>query len=287
MEPSEVFSIEFGGVAFDKHEISAGALAQSLLALEALSNVSAKKLYGSDASAELKVKGGPRTGSFIVDLVVQSFNTHPVETGAAVTTVALGVAGAIKQVVRLGVFLYGKAAKPVEEKTDSHEVLIRNEAGDVQSFNNCVVNIYNSTQTQIQLSRLTQTLDKEGAEQITICTEKDSSPCVITKKDRKYFNKEEGIVLTDNVSDVLLEVTLAAINGSSKGWRFSEGEDGAEFAAVVEDEDFLSAVKAKKYLWVNGVSILASVRTVQTKNVKTKTERTVLEVKEVVYPAEE
>lgn len=101
------------------------------------------------------------------------------------------------------------------------------------------------------------------------------------------INKEEGIVLTDNVSDVLLEVTIAAINGNSKGWRFSEGEDGAEFTAVVEDEDFLSAVKAKKYSWVSGVSVLASVRTVQTKNVKTKTERTILEVKEVIYPTED
>ena len=53
---TETFSIEFDGAAFDKHEISASSLAQSLLALDALSQTAANKLYGKETSTEVKVK---------------------------------------------------------------------------------------------------------------------------------------------------------------------------------------------------------------------------------------
>lgn len=282
---TETFSIEFDGTAFDKHEISASSLAQSLLALDALSQTAANKLYGKETSTEVKVKGGARSGSFIIDLVVESIKENPLEAGAAATTVGLGVVGVIKGVISLGKFVYGKTAETKEGDSAPETLLVQNEAGEVQAFNHCVVSIYNSTQTQIQLSRLTQTLDQQGAEDIKISSPEDNAPVVVTKRDRKYFSKEEGTVVTDNVSEVLLEVISPMLNGSKKGWRFSEGEDGIEFAATVEDDDFLLAVKTGEIAWASGTSVLASVRTVQTKNVRTKTERTILEVKDIIPSA--
>lgn len=279
---TETLSIEFNGIAFEKHEISAAALAQSLLALDGLAHSASQKLYGKDAVTQVKVKGGPRAGSFVVDLVVESFNAHPVETLAAGTTVAIGLVGAIKGVIRLGQFVYGKKAVPRKEIPTDNSSLIYNDSGEVRSFNNCVINIYNSAQTQVQLSRFTQTLDQKNAGEIVINSPQDEDPVVITKKDRQYFSKEEGIVLTDNVSEMLLDVICPMLNGNKKGWKFSEGEDGNDFSATVEDDEFLSLVREGKISWVSGSSIIALVRTVQSKNVRTKTERTILEVKKIL-----
>ena len=54
----ESFVIDFDGTAFDKHEISASSVAQSLLALDALLQSVSKQLYGKQAVAEVKIKSG-------------------------------------------------------------------------------------------------------------------------------------------------------------------------------------------------------------------------------------
>lgn len=73
---------------------------------------------------------------------------------------------------------------------------------------------------------------------------------------------------------------------TSKGWRFSEGQDGIDFVASVEDEDFLGDVKSRKIKFENGTGIRAVLRTVQRKNIRTVTDRTIVEVKEVIPPSQ-
>lgn len=151
-----------------------------------------------------------------------------------------------------------------------------------------VVNIYNQGRTRTQLSRLTQTLDKEGAEFIRIyIDDSDQSPQVITKQDREFFRQEEGIVLTDNEAEVILDIISPMMNGSGKGWRFSEGEDGIEFTANVEDDEFLEKVKSRDIKFENGTAVRAIVRTVQRRSIRTVTDRTIVEVKEVLAPGNE
>ena len=271
----EKFSIEFNGPAFERHEISAAALAQSLLALDGLARRCAEAAYGKDADIDIKVQGNFRPGSFIVDLLIKHEEAITVTAGAV--TVLAGV-------ISVGKWAFGKKVKEKEEQpSDERNVCVENEAGDIAVFNRCVINLYNSSRTGTQLSRLTQTLDMEGADSIKISGE-NSRTETIAKSERRFFRQEEGLVLTDNESERVLEVIGPMLNGSPKGWKFSEGEDGMEFIADVEDEDFLSAVKARKYTLVNGTTILAVVRTVQRKNVRTRTDRTVVEVKEVYRP---
>lgn len=107
---------------------------------------------------------------------------------------------------------------------------------------------------------------------------------MINKQDREFFRYEEGMVLTDNESEVILEVVGPMLDGSSKGWRFSEGDDGVEFSASVEDDDFLGKVKSREIKFENGTAVRAIVRTVQRKNIRTVTERTIVEVLEVFSP---
>jgi len=276
---TETFFVEFDGPAFDKHEISAAALAQSLLALDGFSQQVAREIYGRNVQAELKVSGGFRPGSFIVDLCFQS-------TGALAATVTAvrGVIDTVKDVVKLGKWAFGEKVDVEAKPNAAGEVRAINKFGQSININAGVVNIYSSMKTRTQLSRFTQTLDIDGVDKIKISGNKDSSPEEITKDDRKYFRHEEGIVLTDNETEVILEVIGPMLNGTPKGWTFSEGEDGITFTATVEDNDFLEDVKSRKIRIENGTSIRAVVRVVQRKNVRTKTDRTIVEVKEVIQP---
>lgn len=287
----ETFSIEFDGPAFEDHRIPVTALAQSLLALDGLAKRVASEAYGKGYEADVKVKAGFKPGSFIVDLIIESYNKDPLTTAAAVATVAgtaaTGAVAFIKLLIRLGKWAFGEKVKVVDDNPESNDVKVENSFGNVCVFNKTVVNIYNNARTQSQLSRLTQTLDMDGADEIRIIDNQgDQSPEVITKEHRQYFRHEEGIVLTDNESEVILEVVGPMLNGTPKGWTFSEGEDGIEFIATVEDEKFLNDVINREVVLVNGSMIRAIVRTVQHKNVRTRTDRTIIEVKEVLEPEE-
>lgn len=153
-------------------------------------------------------------------------------------------------------------------------------------FNQCAVTVCNNTRTLDQLSRLTQTLDSDGVDSVKFVAD-NSEPQVITRQDRVYFRQEEGLVLTDNEMESILEVVGPKLNGFPRGWTFSEGGDGVEFVADVEDEDFLAAVRDRKIVLENGTNIRAIVRTVQRKKVRTRTDRTIVEVKELFPPDRE
>lgn len=269
----ETFSIQFDGPAFERHEISASALAQSLLALDGLVRRSAEAAYGKDADVDVKVRGGFRPGSFVVDLLVEHSSSIGAVAGAV--TVLTGV-------ITLDKWAFGRKVTPVQTAEDG--VRVENEAGQVAVFNQCVITVYNNARTREQLSRLTQTLDMDGAESIRLYGEDGEHAEAVTRQERHYFRREDGLVLTDNEAESVLDVVGARLDGSPDGWTFSEGENGMEFSATVEDEDFLSAVRDRNILLVNGTSLRAIVRTVQRKKVRTRTERTIVEVKEVFPP---
>ncbi len=286
---SERFFIEFNGKAFDEHEISASALAQSLLALDGLAQKVAETLYGKGVETQIKVQAGFRRGSFIADLITYCTNNpgNAVAVGAAaVSVVAGGVYPALKGLIRLGKFVFGKKAKVEGTPDPSGSVTVINETGSRKTFNANIVNVYNQGRTRIYLSRLTQTLDLEGSESIVFHSDAADDDEVITKEDRHIFRHEEGVVLTDNEGEVVLDVIGPIINGSGKGWRFSEGQDGLEFVADVEDEKFLQDVKDRKIKFENGTSIRAVMRTVQRRNIRTVTDRTIVEVRDVFLPKE-
>lgn len=279
---AETFSIEFDGPAFDKHQIPAAALAQSLLALDDLAKRISDVAYGKEAEAEIKVNA-VKAGSFIVELY-QECTATPLAASASAVTVLTGVGYTLKKLLQLGKWALGKKVKVVEDQATNPNVTVENELGDRLQFDRCIVNIYNNNRTKTQLSRLTQTLDMEGAEAIKILAgEEDKEAATVTKEDRRYFRQEEGVVLTDNEVEVILDVLTCSVVGSPKNWRFSDGE---EFTADVEDEEFLDAVKKRKIRIENGTSIRAVVRTVQYKAARTRSVKTVTEVRELIPPEE-
>lgn len=273
---NETFSIGFDGIAFDRHEIPAVAFAQSLLALDALARRTAEAVYGEDVETEIRVKAGFKQGLFTLILMT-----------ASDITPATGVVPTIKNIIRLCKFAHGKKVEAQPDDTQPGQLKVTNEAGQVNYFNDGVVNMYNQSRTQSLMSRVTQTLDQEGIESIAIFTDSgDTEREVITKRDREYFRRKEGIVLTDNEAEVILEVAGPMTNGSPKGWKFRDGEGSIEFFATVEDDDFLAKVRSREVKFENGTAVRAVLRTTQRKNISTSTNRTIVEVKEVFSPSQ-
>ena len=272
----EHFSISFEGQAIEQHKISASALAQSLLALDWLARSAAEAVYGRNAETDIQVKGEARPGAFSIDMTVR----HDAPIAAGVTSAA----AILGQVIALGKWARGKKVREVGiEETGASLSKTRSET---PIFNQCAVTVCNNTRTLDQLSRLTQTLDSDGVDSVKFVAD-NSEPQVITRQDRVYFRQEEGLVLTDNEAESILEIVGPKLNGSPKDWTFSEGEDGIEFVADVEDEDFLAAVRDRKIVLENGTNIRAIVRTIQRKKVRTRTDRTIVEVKELFPPDRE
>lgn len=270
----ESFSIEFSGPALHSHEISASALAQSLLALDGLAHRAAEAAYGHDANISIKVKGSPRQGSFLVDLLIQ--HSDILVSGASAITILMGI-------IALGKWAFGKKVEKLGEEENGF-VNIKNEVGNITSINAEVVNIYNQSRTFSELSRLTQTLDREGVDSISLLGQNGTRE-IVTKEERNYFRHSDGIVLSDTEATMELEITGARFNGSPIGWTFYEGENGREFSARVEDDAFLQAVKENKIIIKSGTTILATIRTVQKKLQRTVIERSIVAVIEVLDTA--
>lgn len=230
----ESFVIDFDGTAFDKHEISASSVAQSLLALDALLQSVSKQLYGKQAVAEVKIKSGSHLGSFFVYLSIEYSDEDPTKTGAAPVLKIISVVEVLKDLIRLNKFVLGKSAKPKDQRPEE--------------------------------IRITVGVEKSLNADAALSLQKDCA-------------------LKDKTSEVLLTVISPMLNGDRTGWRFSEGNGSSEFAADVEDEDFLQTVRTGKLSWTTGTSLLTSMRALQVKtNDGFNAKRTVLQVKKVIQP---
>lgn len=272
----EHFSIAFEGPDIGQCSFSASILAQSLLALDWLARSAAEAVYGKNSETDIHVTGRSSPGSFSVDMVVR--HDAPIAAGAC----AVAILG---EVMALGKWARGKKVREVR-KEENGRILVENTLGERLALNQPTVTVWCSTRTLDQLSRLTQLLDMDGADSVRFIADM-SKPQVITREDRAYFRQEEGLVLTDNEAETILEIVGPKLNGSPRGWTFSEGEDGMEFVADVEDEDFLAAVRDRKIVLENGTSIRALVRTVQRRKECLHTHRTIVEVKELFPPDRE
>lgn len=162
-------------------------------------------------------------------------------------------------------------------------VRLENESNDTCEFEKEAVRNYRMSRTRIDLARLTQNLDRERADSISIAGQ-EGARAVITRGERRFFRRVDGDILTDNEAQMILTVTGIRTNGSPDGWTFSEGDDGAEFRARVEDEEFLEAVRRGQYHFREGTAILAVMRTLQLRRGRTSTHRSIIEVLDVIDP---
>ena len=274
----ENFTLTLEGEALKEHSVSARMLAQSLLGFDLIARNVAESLYGKSSEIDIKVKA-LRKGSFNIDLILQYS-----ENVKNISEAAVSCGAAIFGIIKLGKFLKGKRIKEqADNKDDTTQVNITNYYGDVFQCKKSTVKIFNKNSTQIQLDRITRTLDESGVETIKLSS--DSKEESINKNERVYFKREDGSIITDEESTLVLEVINASLNGDSKGWRFYDGDH--EFSAIIEDEDFLNKVVEEKVAFRNGTQIEATVRLVQRRAARLMTERTIIEVHKILRDIEE
>lgn len=120
----ETFVIDFDGAAFDKNEISASSVAQSLLALDALLQSISKQLYGKQAEAEVKIRSGSHLGSFLVDLSIENPDDDPSKTGAAPASKNISVVEVLKDLFRLNKFVFGKSAELKDQRPEEIRISV-------------------------------------------------------------------------------------------------------------------------------------------------------------------
>lgn len=117
------FIIDFDETAIDKHAVPASSVAQSLLSLLALLQSISKQLFGKQSVAEVKIKSGSHTGSFLVDLSIE----NPDE-----------------DLIRLNKFVFGKSAKPKDQHPEEIRISVKadnavNANADLSSQIDCVL----------------------------------------------------------------------------------------------------------------------------------------------------
>jgi len=269
MEPTkEEFTITFDGEAVAEHRISAYSLAQSLLAVDAISRRAAARAY-PHSRCEIKVDSDFRPGSFNVDLMIEviSDKITPVLTATSLTF------GIVLGVIKLGKFLKGKP--PIEKVTqEDGDVMIKNVTGDIKVFKADTIKVYESPGITGQLDRLSGPLDQDGLTSIELHGSGQTE--TINKEDRSYLRQGDGSIISDNETETVLEVLGVLYDGSPKGWKFFDGE--RTFTATIEDADFLENVKAGKIPFIRGSTIKVRMRTVQRKQKRITVERYVMEV---------
>ncbi len=128
------------------------------------------------------------------------------------------------------------------------------------------------------MDEFTKPLDQDGINSLRIQSE-NGKDVVIDKSARSFLKNDEEIV-SQNEATVVLEIISPVFDGSNKGWRLSDGN--ATFLAVMADLEFLKKVNDRQYSFKKGTSIKALVRTVQKRGKRLITERTVLEVLEIL-----
>lgn len=276
-ELRENFTLKFDGVALTSHEMPVSILAESLVALQNIAQRANKVVNGKDAEMTMKVRGGFTAGSFEIQLILDwaCQNTSLVVAGVS------GVVGSIVGAVQLYRWAKGKDVAALSSAGDN--ITVQDSNGETAVFNNCTVSIYQSKSLKNEFSRLTGPLDMGGVESISIIKNGISEE-VIPKAERELFKTETGIVISDQTGAIQLEVVMPSLNGSPKGWRFYEGEGGVEFTATIEDENFLEDVRQGRHSFKSGTCLLVELRTSQKKLQRTITERTVIEVLQLIPP---
>lgn len=207
-----------------------------------------------------------------------TYESAPTENSILVTGSRLSCAdvvlAVVKGVIRLGKFCSARKATVRLEWNAQGQVKVTNPSGQIQYFDPAIIKFYNQNLNHLSISALTEPLDLEEVDSIRICTgDDDKTAVVIGKQDRPFLRCHKGKILSENESELFLEVITAMLDGSADGWRFSEGQGGHEFTATVEDTAFLKKVKNRDFSFLYGSVIYAVVRTVQRKGERTEEQK--------------
>ena len=262
---TEQFSIRFYGPAFERvearHDFSAHAVAQSLMALVDLTRLTAQTLLERKVEPQVSIRAGEKPGLFLVTANYDE-TTFTWPESRERPKLWDGLAGLIE---------LAKTGKRLDNLSVS--------GTDVLVFYRAMVPLFHQEETLSLISRLTQTLDRPAVHGIQLL--QDSKTLTLTREHREVLRLNEGIILNEHTTDLILEVISVKLNGEADGWLFSDGV--MRFEARLEDKKFLQSIAAGETVLMSGMTINAQIRVRQKQTDRLVTERAIVKVKDVIY----
>ena len=260
------FTVSFDGKSIEDNTIDAEQLANSLLGISSLLEISNKQINGTNSQIFVKVKGNFKPGSFTFDVV--ALMTAPIVIALVNTVDVIGFTGkAIESVISYFEFIRQMKGKQITDIRPidhcSSEVIVHGDNNGIVAPNS-VIYLYNNIKARQEVERAILPLKQEGTD-IVEFNDPIHPPIRITKEEFEYFIAPEPEFRADeNVA--YFTITQPNLNGKPSGWRLSFDESGEDdFRADVSDEIFLKKVKSGYYRFANGDSIKAEYIRVQQK----------------------
>jgi len=277
--PREEFTFTFEGPAVERHELEVSLLAESLIALRSLAERSCKMLYGNSDDLVVKVKGGFRSGSFSVDLILDWIDKHPEAAAIGATSIFGAIGGLIK------LYKWSKGKKIECEPQGDNNVKVTNNFGQINYYNLTVTDLYNTSGAKNDAEKLTRPLEQAGVDSIILSAEDENDNVKIDRSEREFFGRKEAGILREDECIITLEIVTANLRGGQQGWRFFDGD--SEFTATIEDETFLESVSSGQQLFKTGDMIEVIMYMIQRRPARRlKIDRSIIKVLTFIPAAE-
>lgn len=268
------FEIVYDGPIIAGGEIDVRDLSPALLGVADFLSLANRKANGDGAYSSLKVKAGPRAGSFGVELILDTGLWETAKglfTGADWTTAtellsALGLGG--RGFLWLKKRLQGEKPEVVR-KLDDGKVEIRLD-GKVEVTHRVVLELLNDPKAVAATSEMLRPLEREGIEEFEVrsggrvmeTVQKEELPLLLPEEP---VDLEIDRPLLDNTTPALLEIVKPSFRNSLK-WVVTDGTK--QFSATMKDEAFQAGVNDRSIGFRRGDVLRVRMRVVVGRDAK-------------------
>lgn len=266
------FRITYDGPALAAHHMDARELAPALLAAADLLDASVRALQGDRAKAQVRVKGGFKTGSFSVDFTtsvnfIQAAKdifagegiTALANATAVLTALGLAAKGGYTGVAQVLQWLRGRRITHVEMKEDGQVALHSGEEEVV--VDHPVFVLLRDIPVRQAFDRVLAPLDREGID--TFAAGDDHSFSLIVQDfERSYYAAPAGPdePLLEDTRTIAFSIVSLAFKEDNK-WRLSDGNH--TISAKISDARFHSAVDSNEASFSKGDVLICEVKVTQ------------------------
>lgn len=243
LSQNDELNVTIGGNQPDYHAIDAIVLAESLQGLSELAQEINTNVNGRSIELSVKILGGFAKGSFdfkaAFDIV------------GSILPMAQQIIEIFKQVIEYRRFLGGMPPAKQEEIQDEGRIQVTNHDGQVNTFQNCVINIGDTSQATRAIQKIFTPLAHD-AKHISISGgTPDSGPVIATQADIQALLEPEEIEpkketmdqVLENESERILMIRKPDFIGESK-WIFSFA--GRPVPIAIDDKNWLVQFQAGK-----------------------------------------
>lgn len=256
------FSIAYTGEALEDGSMSAKDLAASLLAAGELFDAVNDTLNHGAAKVEIRVKAVSR-GSFEIDLeVVQSLYRGVVNVFSGDTVTAALQMKEFLFAGGLGLFsliklLRGRKVRKAED-VEAGTIKLTLDDETLMEINTKLWELRENPKVMRSIRTLVEPLEQEGIDGFEVRSG-GRVEASVNEAEADYFDAsvEDESILTDDIREVAYTIVTVNFKPQNK-WRLNDGS--STINAVIEDEEFLEKVAARKESFANGDVLLCEVR---------------------------